>query len=102
MPRKRRDEEIVISFWKQFARDASCPWALRVYCVNLLAVKTGMVCEGGLPPIPGTYVPKKVVEPSPIVSKDAPTEVEAAAAEAVADVKNFMKQLGGADANPQT
>ena len=95
MPRKRRDEEIVLSFWKQFARDASCPWALRVYCVNCVAKYAGVLAE--FPPIPGTYRPAASVTPSPEVSKEAPTPVEAAAAVAVADVKHFLSQLGGAN-----
>jgi hypothetical protein len=93
MPRKRRDEEVIISFWKQFARDASCPWALRVYCVNNLALATNLLTE--TLPIPGTAQRNKAIEPSPLVSQQAPTPIEAAAANAVEDMKRFMKQLGG-------
>jgi hypothetical protein len=65
-----------------------------VYCVNNLAIAMKVVPE--LAPLPG--VPRiKALETSPIVSKDAPTEVEAEAAAAVDDVKNFLKQLGGAN-----
>ena len=100
MPRKRRDEEVILAFWKQFARDNSCPWALRVYCVNNLALATKMLEE--LAPIPGTAQRNKAIEPSPLVSATAPTTVEAAASSAVSDVKQFLKQLGGVDGDPQT
>ena len=101
MARQPRDVEIVRTFWKMFARDASCPWALRVYVVNNLAVSAKMAKE--FPPIPGTYKPPvRNLDPNTDVSKDAPTEVEAAAASAVSDVKNFLKQLGGTDGDPQT
>lgn len=99
MPRKRRDVEVVLTFWKMFARDPNFPAALRVHCVNNLALSAGVLKE--LPLIPGTYRPRSV-EPLPGVSTVAPTEVDVAAADAVADVKNFLQQLGGVNVNPQT
>jgi hypothetical protein len=98
MSSKQSDATIVRTFWKMFARDPNCPWVLRVYCVNNLALSTKMFDE--MPPIPGTAkAPKGVSDPSLNTSKAAPTEAEAAAAVAVADVKNFMSQLnGGIDA----
>jgi hypothetical protein len=97
MARQPRDVEIVRTFWKMFARDASCPWALRVYCVNNLAVSAGMAEE--FPPIPGTYKAPARTDPDTTVSKDAPTPVDAAAADAVRDVKQFVLQLGGERGN---
>ena len=94
MARFCRDREFVLAFWKQASRDSDCPWALRVYCVNELAKAAKVATD--FPPIPGTYRPKNI-EPSPEVSKDAPTEVETEAVAAVDDVKNFLKQLGGAN-----
>jgi hypothetical protein len=99
MARQARDVEICRTFWKMFARDASCPWALRVYCVNNLAVSAKMATE--FPPIPGAYrAPVKNNEPNAEVSKECPTAVEVGAANAVADVKMFLSQLGGTKVSP--
>jgi len=96
MGRFCRDRETVLKFWKLAAFDKDCPWALRVYCVNELAKTVKIATE--FPPIPGTYrAPIKNIEPSPDVSKDAPTEADVAAQGAIADVKQFLKQLGGAN-----
>src|ERR1039458_1651383 len=92
MARRHRDFEVVLTFWKMFARDEKCPWALRIHCVNNLALAAEVVKE--LPSIPGIYKPKSI-EPIPGASAEAQTEVEVEAATAVADVKNFLKQLGG-------
>jgi hypothetical protein len=101
MARQCRDVEVVRTFWKMFARDADCPWPLRVYCVNNLAVSAKMATE--FPPIPGTYRPPiKNLDPNPEISKNAPTEVDVEAAKAVKDVKQFLKQLGGENGDPQT
>jgi|ERR1017187_5443882 hypothetical protein len=101
MARFCRDREVVLSFWKRAALDSSCPWILRVYCVNELAKAAKVATE--FPPIPGSGSGvKPKTEFSPVVSKEAPTEVDAAAVGALADVKQFLKQLGGADGDPQT
>lgn len=97
MARFCRDREFVLTFWKQASKDSSCPWVLRVYCINELAKASKVAAE--FPPIPGTGQRNKAVEPNPEVSKDAPTELEVEASNAVADVKQFLKQLGGPDAN---
>jgi hypothetical protein len=95
MARYCRDREFVLAFWKLAAKDPSCPWALRVYCINNLAIAMKVVPE--LAPLPGIRAVNKVPEPSPVVSKELPTEVEVEASTAVDDVKNFLKQLGGAN-----
>jgi hypothetical protein len=89
MPRKRRDEEIVLSFWKRFAGDKDCPWAHRVYCVYALAVATGMISEAVAPPGVGRYRPRTEpqVEPEP-QPYDSSVPVE---------MSDFVKQLGGAN-----
>jgi hypothetical protein len=99
MARHHRDHEVVLTFWKMFARDPAFPAALRVHCVNNLALAAGVIKE--LPLIPGTYRPRSV-EPIPGASVEAKTEVEVEATAAVADVKSFLKQLGGANGDPQT
>jgi len=97
MGRFCRDRETVLKFWKLAAFDKDCPWALRVYVVNELAKTVKIATE--FPPIPGTYKPPTSLKPvtSPDVSKDAPTEEDVAAQAAVTDVKQFLKQLGGAN-----
>lgn len=100
MARQNRDVEVCRTFWKMFARDASCPWALRVYVVNQLAQSAKMPID--FPPIPGTGSRNKAIDPTPGISAEAPTEVDVAATEAVSDVKHFLKQLGGANGDPQT
>jgi hypothetical protein len=97
MPRKRRDEEVVISFWKQFARDKDCPMHFRIYCTYALAVHTGMIPAAIFPPGIGRY--REQLTPQVVSSAEG---VAVAETESVVDVKNFLKQLGGADANPQT
>ena len=99
MSRFCRDREVVLTFWKLVAKSESCPWALRVYCVYQLALSAKVATE--FPPIPGTYKPP-TSRPSLVVSADAPTEVEVEAADMLTDTKNFLKQLGGADADSQT
>lgn len=42
MPRKRRDEEVVLSAYKRMIADKNCPYAHRIFCINALAVATGM------------------------------------------------------------
>lgn len=93
MPRKRRDEEIVLSFLKQFARDKNCPWAFRVYCVYVLAVVTKMISETAIPPGVNRYRPRTTTEAPP---PEEPTEE----ASPMNDVSDFLKQLntvGGAN-----
>lgn len=100
MARYCRDRDFVLTFWKQTSRDSSCPWALRVYCVNELAKAAKVAVD--FPTLPGTYKPplKKLGVDNDAV--EPPTEVEVEAADAVEDVKQFLKHLGGANGDPQT
>jgi hypothetical protein len=90
-----RDREFVLSFWKQASKDSGCPWVLRVYCINELAKSAKIAME--FPPIPGTYRPSKLLETNSEVSADLPTDIDVAAAKTLADTKDFLRQLGGAD-----
>jgi hypothetical protein len=91
MPRKRRDEEIVLGYLKQFARDKNCPWAFRVYCVYVLAVVTKMISETAIPPGVNKYRPREIVPP---VAEQPPDD-----SSQPMDMSDFVKQLhsGGAD-----
>lgn len=97
MARHRRDEDIIISFLKQFSRDKKCPWVLRVYCTVVLAVITKMLDEKYLALMPG--VPRYKIIP-PEVEPVSTTEAEVPASDPQESVTEFLSQLGGANANP--
>lgn len=94
MPRKRRDEEVVIGFLKQFARDKDCPWQWRVYCVYALAVHTKMLPGAVFPPGTGRYRDQGTLQKA-VASEASPEEPQT---EPVSD-SDFLSQLkrGGDD-----
>ena len=95
MPRKRRDEEVVLSALKRWIADKDCPYVYRIYSTVLLGVATRMFDPALIALMPGAArykLPQEVKEPM-AAEETAPQEV---------DVTGFLKSLGGADANPQT
>jgi len=93
MPRKRRDEEIVLSLLKQFAHHKDCPWSHRVYCVYVLAVITKMIPESMIPPGVNRYRPRDVGVPA--FATEEPKQDDSSYP---MDMGDFVKQLsGGAD-----
>jgi hypothetical protein len=93
MARHRRDEEIVISLLKQFARDKKCPIILRVYCTTVLAVITKMIEEKNLATIPGVprYNRSLSVPEVELPEAEMPEPQEV--------VSDFVSSLGGARGN---
>jgi hypothetical protein len=92
MPRKRRDEETILAFWKQFARDKDCPWSVRIYCTFALAVATKMLPPTMPPPGVARYRPERAaVEPPPPAELDDSPQPR--------DMSDFASQLknGGND-----
>jgi hypothetical protein len=91
MPRKRRDEETILAFWKQFARDKDCPWSIRIYCTYALAVVTKMIPITMPPPGVARYKEQSAAaaEPQP---PEEPKEDKM-------DVSDFLSRWkGGSDA----
>ena len=85
MPRKRRDEETIIAFWKQFARDKDCPWSIRIYCTYALAVVTKMIPITMPPPGVARYKEQSAAAAEPTLP-EAPKE-------GGLDVSDFLGQL---------
>jgi hypothetical protein len=92
--RKRKDDDIVRAFWKQFARDRKCPWSIRVYCTYALAVTIGMIPANLAPPGVARYKEQAG-------AAELPPAPEIPEVPSTVDVTEFLSALntGGANAD---
>jgi len=88
MPRRRAIEDEITSGYRRLARDPKCPYVLRMFALNVLAVKEKMVDIQLV--LPGTKLKSPPVMTAE-EEKEVPNVPEELDAEAAATIASWKK-----------